>query len=83
MNLELPHRDDLIIPCAKTDPEVFHLTKWSDRAKRICASCPISTACKTSARQNRLWGTWGGETNDERVAAGFIPTGWGKKIREN
>ncbi|GGS15969.1 hypothetical protein Snoj_29990 [Streptomyces nojiriensis] len=77
MNLELPYRDDLITPCAETDPEVFQLAKRSDRPNGSAPPAPAPPP-KNSARQNRIW--------DGRVAAGLIPTGAGRndpQVSEN
>ncbi|MFJ2218274.1 WhiB family transcriptional regulator [Streptomyces sp. NPDC101062] len=63
-------------PCASTDPEVFHNDAQATAAKKLCAECPLATECRTNARANREWGTWGGETSAERAAAGHPPAGW-------
>ncbi|WP_432156190.1 WhiB family transcriptional regulator [Streptomyces sp. bgisy153] len=63
-------------PCATTDPEVFHDDAHADVAKRLCAECPLTAYCRAQARTNREWGTWGGETSEERVEAGHPPRGW-------
>lgn len=63
-------------PCATTDPEVFHDDAHADVAKRLCAECPLTAYCRAQARTNREWGTWGGETSEERAEAGHPPRGW-------
>lgn len=40
-------------------------------ARQVCGSCPIQVACLTYARDNHEYGFWGGESEDERHAAGF------------
>ncbi len=56
--------------CAQTDPEAFfpergHATARA--AKRICAACPVITACRQYAVANNLQhGVWGGTTERER-----------------
>lgn len=38
-------------------------------AKAICAKCPMAQICRDQARERReQHGTWGGESEDERVA---------------
>ncbi len=42
-------------------------------AKKICHQCPVLLQCRESARLNRENGIWGGETEEERAAAGYPP----------
>ena len=47
-------------------------------ARAFCAACAVELACRTWARENREYGFWGGETEEERAAAGFrveLPVG--------
>ena len=47
-------------------------------ARAYCAACPVELACRTWARENREYGFWGGESEEERAAAGFrveLPVG--------
>ena len=41
------------------------------RARAICHTCPIMSPCRTSAREHLEYGFWGGESEEERTAAGF------------
>jgi WhiB family redox-sensing transcriptional regulator len=41
------------------------------RARAICRSCPALEPCRDWARENREYGFWGGESEEERAAAGF------------
>ena len=41
------------------------------QARLLCRTCPVSTSCQDSARQNREYGYWGGESEEERHLAGF------------
>jgi len=41
-------------------------------AKAICGTCPVRVQCKAYGRHYREHGVWGGETEDERFAAGFL-----------
>lgn len=43
----------------------------SEAAKRMCAECPVQGPCRESGRRNHESGIWGGETEEERVRAGF------------
>ncbi len=42
-------------------------------ARKVCAGCPVLGPCRAIARLNRENGFWGGETEEERAAAGFAP----------
>jgi WhiB family redox-sensing transcriptional regulator len=41
------------------------------RARAICGECPVLVQCRDWARENREYGFWGGESEEERAAAGF------------
>ena len=43
------------------------------RAVAVCTSCPVRLLCRDAARANREIGVWGGETDEERAAAGYPP----------
>jgi WhiB family transcriptional regulator, redox-sensing transcriptional regulator len=40
-------------------------------ARSVCASCVVSVPCREFARLHHEYGFWGGESEDERHAAGF------------
>ena len=40
-------------------------------AKQVCAGCTVRSMCVDFARSNHEYGFWGGESEDERHAAGF------------
>jgi WhiB family redox-sensing transcriptional regulator len=40
-------------------------------ARAVCASCSVLGECREYARENHEYGFWGGESEDERHAAGF------------
>ena len=42
-----------------------------EKARSICHSCPVMTPCRSWAREHREYGFWGGESEEERAAAGF------------
>jgi WhiB family redox-sensing transcriptional regulator len=42
------------------------------RAIAICATCPVIYKCRLLGRENGELGIWGGETEDERYAAGYL-----------
>ncbi len=41
------------------------------QAREVCQSCAVMTKCREFARSNREYGFWGGESEEERHAAGF------------
>ncbi len=41
--------------------------------RRVCATCPVRQPCREHARRHLELGLWGGETEEERSAAGFPP----------
>ncbi len=64
--------------CAQVDPEIFYPVNVAptspavQQAKRICAACPVQTACLLDAMAGedpaRRWGVIGATTPDERHA---------------
>ena len=40
-------------------------------ARAICEDCPVLIECRDTARMNHEYGFWGGESEEERAAAGF------------
>ena len=72
-------------PCTTVNPELFHapagervdspsaLTRIA-AARNVCLDCPVMVACRDYAREHQEWGIWGGETDEERFAAGFGST---------
>lgn len=52
------------LPCHRVDPDLFFAESPLDveRAKAMCADCPVRTACLDGALERREpWGVWGGE----------------------
>jgi len=41
------------------------------QARAVCHSCAVLGECREWARDNREYGFWGGESEEERAAAGF------------
>ena len=40
-------------------------------AREVCGHCPVRSDCRAFARDQHEYGFWGGESEDERHAAGF------------
>lgn len=40
-------------------------------AEVVCAGCPVQDTCQDYARANHEYGFWGGESEDQRHAAGY------------
>jgi len=41
------------------------------QAREVCHSCAVMFECRDFARRNREYGFWGGESEEERHAAGY------------
>ena len=41
------------------------------KARAVCATCVALSPCRQWAREHREYGFWGGESEEERAAAGF------------
>jgi WhiB family redox-sensing transcriptional regulator len=41
------------------------------KARAVCTEGPVLAPCRDWARENREYGFWGGESEEERAAAGF------------
>lgn len=52
------------------------------KAKRICAVCPVRLICRDSGREQREHGVWGGETEAERAALGYLPRRASRRLLE-
>ena len=52
------------LPCHLHDPDLWFAESPAEleRAKQLCAGCPIKVACLDSAlARQEPWGVWGGE----------------------
>jgi WhiB family redox-sensing transcriptional regulator len=69
--------------CAQTDPDLFFPEgsgSSTRQAKKVCAACPVQTACDEHARglegnasADRRHGAWGGKSPRERARLGGDP----------
>jgi WhiB family redox-sensing transcriptional regulator len=41
------------------------------KARQICLRCPVLEPCQAWARENREYGFWGGESEEDRAMAGY------------
>ena len=46
-------------------------TVRESKARSICMSCVVLEPCRRWAREQREYGFWGGESEEDRAAAGF------------
>jgi WhiB family redox-sensing transcriptional regulator len=60
---------DLFFAPAGERPETRVLREA--RARAVCRICDVLSPCRDWARENREYGFWGGESEEERAAAGF------------
>ena len=44
------------------------------KAKRLCDACPVVDECRSTARNNREYGFWAGESEEDRHVLGFRVT---------
>ena len=49
-------------------PDLFFDDGEAERAKQVCAGCPVLRECLEHALQHERFGIWGGTTPDERDA---------------
>lgn len=56
--------------CKQSGPDdLFVRGAAQNRAKQMCAGCPVRTECLAEALDNEIeWGVWGGMTERERRA---------------
>ncbi|MEZ7961929.1 MAG: WhiB family transcriptional regulator [Ilumatobacter sp.] len=59
----------LFFPSAAERPQARERRETA--AKDVCASCKVRADCMVFAREQHEYGFWGGESEDERHAAGF------------
>lgn len=64
-------RTELFFGIAGERPE--RRVRREAKARRLCLTCPVLRPCRTAARENRENGFWGGESEEERAAAGYPP----------
>ena len=60
----------LAVPCHVEDPDLWFAEDPRDleRAKELCAECPLRRECLTAALERQEpWGVWGGEILDRGV----------------
>jgi WhiB family redox-sensing transcriptional regulator len=62
-------RTDLFFPQVRERPE--RRARRETEARAVCAACPVQEPCRSWAREHREYGFWGGESEEERAAAGF------------
>jgi WhiB family transcriptional regulator, redox-sensing transcriptional regulator len=59
----------LFFPTAAERPQSRE--RRESAAQSVCESCGVRTSCMDFARTNHEYGFWGGESEDERHAAGY------------
>nr|WP_304412483.1 WhiB family transcriptional regulator [Nocardia sp. CNY236] len=73
-----------VLPCRAADPDLWFAENpvQLERAKALCATCPIRTGCLSAAMNRREpWGVWGGEIFDQgAVIARKRPRGRPRKV---
>lgn len=69
VDAECKGQNALFFPPPGERPEAREIREGKARA--LCASCKVLSDCRDYARQHREYGFWGGESEEERAAAGF------------
>lgn len=72
--LTIRRRPSLVLPCHVGDPDLWFAETPADleRAKALCAGCPIRRQCLASALERaEPWGVWGGEILDRGSILSF------------
>ncbi|MCV7037147.1 WhiB family transcriptional regulator [Mycolicibacterium moriokaense] len=62
-----PETTTLVVPCHVGDPDLWFAENpvELERAKALCADCPIRRQCLAAAlERGEPWGVWGGEILD-------------------
>lgn len=59
----------LFFPSAAERPQARE--RREEMAFEVCSSCAVRITCRQFAREQHEYGFWGGESEDERHAAGF------------
>jgi len=83
-------RSELFFAPAGERPEARVLREG--QARSVCRACPVARECRDWAREHREYGFWGGESEEDRAAAGFrvdmpvgrvarYPKGAGRPVR--
>ena len=62
-------QNDLFFAPAGERPETRNVREAKARA--VCTNCAVLQPCRQWAREHREYGFWGGESEEERAAAGF------------
>ncbi len=62
-------QNDLFFAPAGERPETRNVREAKARA--VCNTCVVLEPCRQWARENREYGFWGGESEEERAAAGY------------
>ncbi|MGL5826522.1 MAG: WhiB family transcriptional regulator [Nocardioides sp.] len=59
-----------VAACRQSQPDqLFVRGAEQNKAKQVCAGCPVRTECLAEALDNEIeWGVWGGMTERERRA---------------
>jgi WhiB family transcriptional regulator, redox-sensing transcriptional regulator len=62
--LSVPRPTRPVLPCHAGDPDLWFADTPADleRAKTLCATCPVRRQCLAAALERaEPWGVWGGE----------------------
>lgn len=81
----IPRQPSLELPCHAGDPDLWFAEAPTDleRAKTLCAHCPVRRQCLAEALERaEPWGVWGGEIIERGAILGYKrPRGRPRKDR--
>ena len=60
---------NIFFPASAERPQTRE--RREEMARSVCMDCSVLETCRTFARENHEYGFWGGESEEERHAAGY------------
>ena len=60
---------NIFVPAIAERPQTRE--RREEMARSVCMDCSVLETCRTFARENHEYGFWGGESEEERHAAGY------------
>ena len=85
--LPVPRPTRSVLPCHVDDPDLWFAEAPADleRAKTLCAGCPIRRRCLAAALERaEPWGVWGGEILERgSIVSNKRPRGRPRKDRKD
>ena len=74
-------KTELFFPPTSGKEPMRDRDKREAAAMTVCRQCPVIVECRNYARENNELGIWGGENEESRWKAGFLPSAFGLNRR--